>query len=134
MALSLHVSGSFQVPSTWKTYNYFTNIAFNFPNPTPDLVHQVKQSMIKVRLEQLQLPEPAMQAIILSVSKDSFLQSLKMDLNVIILQWITRNCGISILFKEFFLLTCCSDFLVFCSFQLNSTVLNIFVLISLLWF
>ena len=85
MALSLHFSGPCQVPSTCTTYNYFTNIAFYFPNPTPDLVHQVKQNMIKVRLEQLLPPEPAMQAIILSVSKDSFLQSLKMDLDVIML-------------------------------------------------
>ena len=41
--------------------------------------------MIKVKLEQLLVPGPAMQAINLSVSKDSFLQSLKMDLDVIML-------------------------------------------------
>ena len=49
--------------------------------------------MIKVRLEQLLLPEHAMQAIILSVSKDSFLQSLKMDLNVIKLHELPETVG-----------------------------------------
>ena len=49
--------------------------------------------MIKVRLEQLLLPEPAMQAIILCVSKDSCLKSLKMDLNVIILHELPETVG-----------------------------------------
>ena len=49
--------------------------------------------MIKVRLEQLLLPEPAKQAIILSVSKDSFLQALKMDLDVIMLHELPETVG-----------------------------------------
>ena len=49
--------------------------------------------MIKVRLEQLLLPEPAMQAIILPVSKYSVLQSPKMDLNVIILHELPETVG-----------------------------------------
>ena len=58
--------------------------------------------MIKVRLEQLLLPEPAMQAIILSASKDYFLQSLKMDLNVIILHELPETVGYISYSKFFF--------------------------------
>ena len=67
-----------------------------------------------------------MQAINLSVSKDSFLQSLKMDHDIIMLYELPKTVG-CLSYAVFFLLTCCSDFLVLLSsLQLNSIVLIFF--------